>query len=99
MMWGYAVLQTDDGGYLVAGKTTSFGAGDLDVWLLKLTGSGEAAWSKTYGGSAHDAACALAATTDVNGDGQQDDPGFVIAGEINSFGSNSDAWVIAVDLE
>ena len=37
---GYTLLQTDDGGYVLAGTTDSFGAGATDVWLVKVDGSG-----------------------------------------------------------
>lgn len=38
---GRAILQTMDGGYIVAGKTMSWGAGNCDAWILKLDANGE----------------------------------------------------------
>ncbi len=47
---------TADGGYIVAGSTTSFGAGGSDAWLMKLAADGSIVWQKTYGGTESDGA-------------------------------------------
>jgi len=38
--YGYSIQQTGDGGYVVAGGTASFNAGNDDIWLIKLDGNG-----------------------------------------------------------
>ncbi len=35
------IQQTSDGGYIVAGHTNSFGAGNADSWILKLDSNGD----------------------------------------------------------
>jgi hypothetical protein len=42
-----AIRQTSDGGYIIAGYTTSFGA--QDILLTKLDSSGNTEWQRTYG--------------------------------------------------
>ena len=43
------VTTSRDGGYLVSGFTFSFGAGNRDFWMFKISDSGEVLWSSTQG--------------------------------------------------
>lgn len=75
-------------GYLVAGWTNSFGAGETDLWLARLDNAGQPLWQKTVGGSQTDYASAILQTSDTR---------FVTAGGTTSFGSGGlDAWVMEV---
>ena len=49
-----SIIQSSDGGYVVAGETQSFGAGGSDIYVVKLDSSGNVQWTKTIGGSGHD---------------------------------------------
>jgi len=84
-----SIRQTADGGYIVAGFTRSFGAGNGDMWLLKLDASGNVAWQKTYGGP----------ETETAGYAEQtSDHGYIVAGYTKSFGAgNEDAWILKLD--
>jgi uncharacterized delta-60 repeat protein len=81
-----SIQQTSDGGYIVAGATISFGAGNDDAWVLKLKPDGTVDWQKTYGGTNDDFASSIQQTSDG---------GYIVAGETYSFGAgNDDAWVL-----
>lgn len=62
--WGYSVAQTADEGYLIVGKTRSFGAGKYDILIVKTDRNGLEEWSDTYGGMYYDEAFSIWPTTD-----------------------------------
>ena len=83
--------QTSDGGYIVAGYTNSFGAGELDIFLIKTDAKGNVQWAKTYGGIDSDDASFVQQTSDG---------GYIVAGETNSFGAGErDIFLIKTDAK
>lgn len=46
---GYDVKQTLDSGYIITGSTSSFGAGNTDLYLTKLDKMGQLKFQKTFG--------------------------------------------------
>lgn len=77
---GRSVLQTADGGYVVAGYSYSFGVDSTDVFLFKTDSLGNILWSRTYGGDNHDIGYSIQHTSDG---------GFIIVGETRSFSSGT----------
>jgi len=73
----YALVQTHDGGYAIAGYTYSFGVGYTDAWLIKTNLKGSVLWNETYGGPGPEEAHAII---------QNDDGGFTFAGTEGSSG-------------
>jgi hypothetical protein len=78
--WARDIIQTTDGGYVIAGFTNSLGSGGEDAYVLKIDSAGDVVWSTTIGGAAEDRVYALDETNDG---------GFIAAGRTHSFGLDS----------
>ena len=87
--YAYSVQQTSDGGFVLAGFTSSFGAGYNDAWLVKTDLFGNEEWNKTFGGINDDFVYSVQQTSDG---------GFVLGGFTGSFGASmNDAWLVKTD--
>ncbi len=62
----YHMLATSDGNYFLVGYSQSYGGGDYDILLLKVSPNGDLLWQKTYGGNGNDLARDIIATSDGN---------------------------------
>jgi hypothetical protein len=84
--FGQSGQQTTDGGYIVAGFTSSFGAGSWDVYLIKTNASGDTLWTRTYGGTDEDVGYSVQQTSEG---------GYIIAGYSGYFGPRkNDVYLI-----
>jgi hypothetical protein len=87
--FGYSVVVTPDSGFIVAGVTTSFGAGGRDIYLVKTNSMGDTVWTKTYGGTNHDAAGTIIPTSDGS---------YLIVGTTYSSGAGgADLYILKID--
>ena len=61
-----AVTRLPGGDFAFAGSTDSSGAGMTDVWVVRLDGSGDEVWNRTFGSPDDDVARAVLNTSDGN---------------------------------
>jgi len=76
------------GGYIAVGNTKSYGAGDYDVWVVRLSANGDILWQRAYGGNAADFAAIAVPTSS----------GFYVIGTTASATTGwTRLWVIKLD--
>ena len=96
--WATSIQLTPDGGYIVAGYTTSTDGdvtgnhGNADAWVVKISSTGSLQWQKCLGGTNYDYANSIQPTTDG---------GYIVAGntdsndgDVTGAHGNGDAWVV-----
>ncbi len=101
----FSMQQTSDGGYIVAGNTSSSANGDVtgvnkgvsDYWIVKLDSAGAIQWQKNYGGSQTDNTCSIRQT----GDGGYVTSGHTVSsanGDVTGTNKGSwDVWIVKLD--
>ena len=84
------IKQTEDGGYIVAGHTGSFGAGEDDLWILRMDADGDTLWARTYGDSDCDWGTSVLQDTDGH---------FVVTGYTGARDNfyDADLWLLKID--
>jgi hypothetical protein len=87
---GYSVVETADGGFAITGRTNSYGAGDDDIYLVKVDENGNFEWGSAFGGAGEDRSYGMALA---------DDGGFVIIGRTQSFRGIYDLYLVKADSD
>jgi hypothetical protein len=86
---GRSIQQTSDSGYIATGWTSSYGSGEIDVYLVRLNHKGDELWTRRIGGDKDDRGYSVKQTYDG---------GFVVAGETESYAEyETDIFLFKVD--
>jgi len=86
---GYGIDETSDGGFILSGTTSSYGAGGDDIYIVKIDSNGNSQWSKAYGGSSDERCFKIM---------QLSDKGYIIIGGTYSFGQGDlDVYLVRID--
>jgi hypothetical protein len=101
-----SMISTSDGGFLLGGYSSSGNNGDktdpyiggyYDAWILKIDGSGNKIWDKTFGGTGYDATRIVAETTDGYIIGTQSSSG-IDGNKTSASKGNTDFWILKIDF-
>lgn len=96
-----SITKTNDGNYLILGDTRSTDQdissnnGAADMWLIKISESGNLLWEKTYGGSSFDVGRHISQTFDggylLTGSSRSVD------GDVDTNKGQNDVWILKIN--
>ncbi|HEY6907164.1 MAG TPA: T9SS type A sorting domain-containing protein [Ignavibacteriaceae bacterium] len=88
---GFAVVETPDGGFIIAGSTRSYGAGNYDFYIIRTEPDGDTVWTRTFGGTGYDKADDIV---------KMDDTHYLIGGYTTSYGAgDGDIYLIKINID
>jgi uncharacterized delta-60 repeat protein len=78
--WANSITTTQNGGFLIAGTTKSFGFGGYDFYLLELNSKGSSIWANVYGNDGDEVANSIKKIGKNN---------YLVVGKTDSYGLGS----------
>ncbi len=84
---GAFTIENNDGTLMFVVRDSSDGFGDVDIRIIKTTGTGAVIWDRNYGGDKKDTGKMIQQTSD-----------YIVAGHSRSFGwANPDMWLLKLN--
>ncbi|MBN1826139.1 MAG: hypothetical protein JW958_07730 [Candidatus Eisenbacteria bacterium] len=88
--YGWGCAPTADGGFAIAGYTTSRGSGKEDLWLVRIDSGGDTLWTRAYGGPRDDEGRAILETPE--GD-------LMVVGWTDVGANELDLWILRTESD
>lgn len=83
--YAYDMVPTSDLGYVLAGRTNSFGGGGWDIYVVKVNALLQVQWARALGGAQNDEAWSIRQTSDG---------GYIVGGYTASFGAGAEDGIL-----
>lgn len=83
--YGATIQATNDGNYILAGYTYSYGSGHDDGYMIKINPEGDTLWTSVIGGANYDSYRFVRPTSDG---------GYIAVGSTQSFGKGEQGYVV-----
>ena len=84
-----SIVELEDGTYIIGGETSSFGAGERNISIMRLDKDGSIIWQKTYSGTYSSGLSSIQKTFDGN---------IVVNGGLSLAENEPFQWIFKIDL-